>query len=117
VGTALGARRRDHGQRLAAAIRQAGRRAWFNGDVGGATVEMRFGEQLHARVVQDGADDDARDPGQVAAYVAKYSCKGSHERPSRRGRRVGTTKLSRRCRPRDQVCGQWRPVLFGRAAR
>jgi hypothetical protein len=70
---------------LAAAIRQAGRRALFNGDVGGATGEMRFGEQLHARVVQDGADDDARDPGQVAAYVAKYSRKGSHEQIMGRG--------------------------------
>jgi hypothetical protein len=46
---------------------------------------MRFGEQLHARVVQDGADDDARDRGQVAAYVAKYSCKGSHEQIMGRG--------------------------------
>jgi hypothetical protein len=70
---------------LAAAIRQAGRRAWFNGDVGGATIQMRFGEQLHARVVRDDADDDARDPGQVAAYVAKYSCKGSHEQIMGRG--------------------------------
>jgi hypothetical protein len=35
--------------------------------------------------VQDGADDDARDRGQVAAYVAKYSCKGSHEQITGRG--------------------------------
>jgi hypothetical protein len=70
---------------LAAAIGQAGRRAVVNGDVGGATVQMRFGKQLHARVVQDGADDDARDRGQVAAYVAKYSCKGSHEQIMGRG--------------------------------
>lgn len=35
--------------------------------------------------MQDGADDDARDPRQVAAYVAKYSCKGSHEQIIGRG--------------------------------
>jgi hypothetical protein len=71
---------------LAAAIGQAGRRACFSGHVGGGeVVELRFGEQLHARVVQDGTDDEACDPGQVAAYVAKYSCKGSHEQITGRG--------------------------------
>jgi hypothetical protein len=40
---------------LVAAVGKAARRALFNGDVGGGqTVEMRFGKQLHVRVVQDG---------------------------------------------------------------
>jgi hypothetical protein len=71
---------------LVAAIGVAAGRASFNGHVGdGDVVELGFGEQLHARVVQDGADGEARDPGQVAAYVAKYACKGSHEQITGRG--------------------------------
>ena len=53
----------------------------LTGDAGdGETVELRFGEQLHTRVIA-GARDGDRDlcPEQVAAYVAKYSCKSSHE--------------------------------------
>jgi hypothetical protein len=53
----------------------------LTGDAGdGETVELRFGEQLHTRVLA-GARDGDRDlcPEQVAAYVAKFSCKSSHE--------------------------------------
>jgi hypothetical protein len=63
---------------LAAAIREAAARATLTGDAGdGDQVQLRFGEQVHTRVL-------ARVGGavcaeQVAAYVAKYSCKASHE--------------------------------------
>jgi hypothetical protein len=71
---------------LAAAIAQAGRRASYNGDVGnGEIVQLRFGEQLHTKLLPGGEDGQALDPGQVAAYVAKYSCKGSHEAITRSG--------------------------------
>jgi hypothetical protein len=71
---------------LAAAIAQAGRRSSYNGDVGnGEMVRLRFGEQLHTRLLPNGEDGEALDPEQVAAYVAKYSCKGSHEAITRSG--------------------------------
>jgi hypothetical protein len=70
---------------LAAAIGQAGRRARFNGHAGGKVVQLHFGKQLHTRVLHVGEDGQALDPEQVAAYVAKYSCKGSHEQITRRG--------------------------------
>jgi hypothetical protein len=71
---------------LAAAIGEAARRASFNGHVGGGdVVELGFGEQLHVRVLQRGEDGEAIGPEQVASYVAKYACKGSHEQITGRG--------------------------------
>lgn len=75
------------GDELADAIGQAGSRATFDGDDGdGGQVVVRFGEQLHTRVLQRAEQaGEAMSPGQVAAYVAKYACKGSHEQITRRG--------------------------------
>jgi hypothetical protein len=42
-----------------------------------------FGEQLHTKVLHDELSELG--PEQVAAYVAKHSCKGSLERITRRG--------------------------------
>jgi hypothetical protein len=42
-------------------------------------TDIRFGEQLHTRVLAGAQDGRELSPGQVAAYVAKYSCKASHE--------------------------------------
>jgi len=65
---------------LCAAIRKAAAGVRLDGDGGdGETVELRFGEQLDVRVLT-GADDGAElSAGRVAGYVAKYSCKSSHE--------------------------------------
>src|SRR4051794_33687107 len=64
---------------LCDAIRKAAGRANLDGDAGdGETIDVRFGEQLHTRVLA-GDDNGDLNPGQVAAYVAKYSCKASHE--------------------------------------
>jgi hypothetical protein len=71
---------------LVAAIGRAAGRASFYGHVGGGdVVELCFGEQLHARVLQRGEDGEALGPEQVAGYVAKYACKGSHEQITGRG--------------------------------
>jgi hypothetical protein len=65
---------------LCNAIREAAGRARLQGNAGdGQTIDIRFGEQLHARVLAGAQDDREVNPGQVAAYVAKYSCKASHE--------------------------------------
>jgi hypothetical protein len=65
---------------LCDAIREAAGLARLQGDAGdGETVDIRFGEQLHTRVVAGAEDGRELNPGQVAAYVAKYSCKASHE--------------------------------------
>jgi hypothetical protein len=76
---------------LCAAIRQAAASARLDGDGGdGQTIDIRFGEQLHTRILagaqdgQDGQDGQELNPGQVAAYVAKYSCKASHEQITNR---------------------------------
>jgi hypothetical protein len=67
-------------EELCDAIRQAAGRARLHGDAGdGETTDIRFGEQLHTRVLSGAEDGRALNPGQVAAYVAKYSCKASHE--------------------------------------
>jgi hypothetical protein len=76
------------GEQLAAAIRTAARRSCFTGTAGDANqVTVRFGKRgLHTRVLHDGDDDGERvGREQVAGYVAKYSCKGSHEQITRRG--------------------------------
>jgi hypothetical protein len=70
---------------LCAAIRKAAGHACLTGDAGdGQVVELRFGEQLHTRVLAGNDDelagaDGELSPGQAAAYVAKYACKASHE--------------------------------------
>jgi hypothetical protein len=67
-------------QELCAAIRKAAGRAQLQGDAGGGeTIDMRFGEQLHTRVLVGAEETQELSPGRVAAYVAKYSCKASHE--------------------------------------
>jgi uncharacterized Zn-finger protein len=64
---------------LCAAVHKAAGRAHLTGDAGdGQSVEIRFGEQLHTRVLAS-TDNAEINPGQVAAYVAKYSSKASHE--------------------------------------
>jgi hypothetical protein len=67
-------------EELCDAIRKAAHRARLDGDAGaGQTTDIRFGEQLHTRVLAGAEDGRELNPGQVAAYVAKYSCKTSHE--------------------------------------
>jgi hypothetical protein len=67
-------------EELCAALREAAATARLDGDVGDdELVELRFGEQLHTRVLAGAEDGCELNPGQVAAYVAKYSCKASHE--------------------------------------
>jgi len=67
-------------EELCDAIRQAAGRARLDGDAGnGETVDIRFGEQLRTRVLAGAEDGRELSPGQVAGYVAKYSCKASHE--------------------------------------
>jgi len=66
-------------EELCEAIREAAAGARLDGDAGdGETVELRFGEQLHTRVLAGGGEGELC-ADQVAAYVAKYSCKSSHE--------------------------------------
>jgi hypothetical protein len=65
---------------LCDAIRRAAGRAQLTGDAGdGDTIDVRFGEQLHTRVLPPSDEDGDLNPGQVAAYVAKYASKASHE--------------------------------------
>ncbi|MEA2129913.1 MAG: hypothetical protein QOJ85_2804 [Solirubrobacteraceae bacterium] len=64
---------------LCDAIRQAAASAGLDGDAGnGKTIAIHFGEQLHTRILAGDEHAELR-AGQVAAYVAKYSCKASHE--------------------------------------
>jgi len=64
---------------LCDAICEAAGRARLDGDAGnGATIDIRFGEQLHTRILASEDNGELR-AEQVAAYVAKYSCKASHE--------------------------------------
>ena len=74
---------------LSDAIREAVGRARLDGDAGdGETVEIRFGEQLHTRVLTGDENGELR-AEQVAAYVAKYSCKSSHEQITSRDAEPG----------------------------
>jgi hypothetical protein len=67
-------------EELCDAIREAAASAHLDGDAGDdELVELRFGEQLHTGVLAGAEDRCELNPGQVAAYVAKYSCKASHE--------------------------------------
>jgi len=72
---------------LSDAIHKAARRVRVHGHAGDGELldELGFGEQLHTFVVADARDGEPLDPEQVAAYVAKYSCKGSHEQITRPG--------------------------------
>jgi hypothetical protein len=47
-------------------------------------MDIRFGDQQHTRVLAGAEDGRELNPAQVAAYVAKYSCKSSHERIAKR---------------------------------
>jgi hypothetical protein len=72
-------------EELCSAIRQAAASAHLDGDAGnGQTTDIRFGEQLHTRVLACAQDGRELGAGQVAAYVAKYSCKASHEQITNR---------------------------------
>ena len=63
---------------LCDAIRQAAASASLDGDAGnGDTIDIHFGEQLHTRILTGDEHAELR-AEQVAAYVAKYSCKTSH---------------------------------------
>jgi hypothetical protein len=67
-------------EELCVAIRRAAGRAQLQGDGGdGETINVCFGEQLHTRVLAGTEESQELSPGRVAAYVAKYSCKASHE--------------------------------------
>ncbi len=60
-------------------IREAAAGARLDGNAGsGDTVEIRFGEELHTRILASDDNGELR-AEQVAAYVAEYSCKSSHE--------------------------------------
>jgi hypothetical protein len=86
-------------QELCDAIAEAAKRVRLQGHGGGGDVlELRFGEQLHTRVLHGG---EALHPEVVAAYVAKYSCKGSHETIARAG--VGPEQLRQRGVPEQLV--------------
>jgi hypothetical protein len=77
---------------LAAAIRQAAERTTVHGHAGdGEVLELRLGEQIHTRVLADARDGEPLSIEAVAAYIAKYSCKGSHEAITRSG--VGPEQL------------------------
>jgi hypothetical protein len=73
---------------LCDAIAEAAARATLTSDTGdGDQVLLRFGEQLHTRVLPGAqAGDEELCPQQVAGYVAKYACKASHEQITSRDR-------------------------------
>jgi hypothetical protein len=59
-------------QELCDAIRETAGRARLDGDAGdGQTTDIRFGEQLHTRVLTGAQDGRELNPGQVAAYVCQ----------------------------------------------
>jgi hypothetical protein len=71
---------------LAAAIHQAAERTSVQAHAGdGEVLELRLGEQIHTRVLADARDGEPLSIEAVAAYIAKYSCKGSHEAITRSG--------------------------------
>lgn len=64
---------------LMTAIEEAARRAHATvPDANGKLVTARFGAQVHVRALS-GGDPETVCPEAVAAYIAKYSSKGSHE--------------------------------------
>ena len=73
-------------EELAAAIEKAAERTSVQGHAGGGEVlELRLGDQIDTKILADTRDDEPLCPEQVAGYVAKYSCKGSHEAITRSG--------------------------------
>jgi hypothetical protein len=67
-------------EELCSAIRKGAASAHLDCDAGnGQTTDVHFGEQLHTRILAGTQDGRELNPGQVAAYVAKYSSKASHE--------------------------------------
>lgn len=65
---------------LVAAIEAASRRVRLTApDANGELVELRFGAQVHARTLVAGGEGEGVGAEAVAAYIAKYSAKGSHE--------------------------------------
>jgi len=87
---------------LCTAIRQAAARTRLQGHGGdGDVLEVRFGDQLHTRILRGAENGVVLEPAAVAAYVAKYSCKGSHETITRTG--VGPEQLRQRGVPEQLV--------------
>jgi hypothetical protein len=80
-------------EQLCDAIAKAARRARLQGHAGdGDVLELAFGEQLHTLVLRGAENGVVLEPAAVAAYVAKYSCKGSHETITHTG--VGPTSYA-----------------------
>jgi hypothetical protein len=76
-------------EELCDAIREAAANARLDGDAGnGDPIDIRFGEQLHTRILTSDDTGELR-AEQVAAYVAKYSCKSSHEQITTRDAEPG----------------------------
>jgi hypothetical protein len=67
------------GDELADAARQAAGRATYHGATGNGETALRFGKEVDAHVIHGATDGEELTPEQVAAYIAKYACKGSHE--------------------------------------
>jgi hypothetical protein len=66
-------------EELCDAIHQAAANISLYGDTDNSdTIELRFGEQRHTRILTSNDTGELR-ADQVAAYVAKYSSKASHE--------------------------------------
>jgi hypothetical protein len=87
---------------LCAAIAEAAGHARLAvADSNGEQVTFRFGRQLHVRPLAGPAEDEPVSAEAVAAYVAKYSAKGSHERIT--GRRVDPEALRERGVPEHLV--------------
>jgi hypothetical protein len=89
-------------EELRDAIRQAAGRVRVQGHAGGGDVlELRVGKQLHTRILRGAENGVVLEPEAVAAYVAKYSCKGSHETITRAG--AGPDQLRQRGVPEQLV--------------
>jgi hypothetical protein len=87
---------------LCEAIAEAAQRARCEAlDADGAPVTVRFGRQLHVRPLAASEGGEPVAPEAVAAYIAKYSAKGSHEGIT--GRRVDPAKLRERGVPEHLV--------------
>ncbi len=77
---------------LAAAIHTAAERTSVQAHAGGGEVlELRLGDQVDTKILADTRAGEPLCPEQVAGYVAKYACKGSHEAITRSG--VGLDEL------------------------
>jgi replication initiator protein RepSA len=89
-------------EQLCDAIRKAVKQVRLQGHGGGGDVlELRFGKQLHTRILRGAENGVVLEPEAVAAYVAKYSCKGSHDTITRAG--AGPDQLRQRGVPEQLV--------------